>query len=410
MAVVSDGWQPAGERDRVSLASFATLALAIPAAMFDGFDGQLIAFVAPAIAADWKLPKSEFGMIFSVGLVGLIIGAMFVAPLADRFGRRFIAIAGSLVVALFTVVTAFVRDPVELGLARMLTGIGLGTLMSVLVTITQEAAPPRLKGVFVTILVTAFPFGGFVGGLLVAWGLNHVSWREIFLFAGGVAAAFPLLFWFFLRPVQPALAKAEAAPPTTVLTLFRDGRFATTALLWTLFFVSLLNIYTLSAWLPLLLQRGGIAVQDALHITAIFGLGGTIGGVLLGLATVRFGGHLLVLAYALAAAALVGISIAPVDVATTMGLATTFGFMILGGHVGNTVLAARLYPPSMNATGIGWAQGLGRVGCVVGPALVGFAIAAGAGNEIIFLGAAVFASVGAAAVFGVARIERKLSA
>ena len=52
------------------------LALAMISAMFDGFYGQAIAFVSPAIAKDWSLPTSAFGPIFSIGLVGLIVGAV----------------------------------------------------------------------------------------------------------------------------------------------------------------------------------------------------------------------------------------------------------------------------------------------------------------------------------------------
>lgn len=384
----------------------AVLALSMIAAMFDGFDGQAIGFVAPAIAADWHLPKAEFGMIFSVGLFGLIVGAVLVAPLGDRLGRRAVAIAGAVMVALFTLVTALVRTPVELAVVRMLTGVGLGTLMPVLVTIAHEAAPAKLKGVFVTLLVTAFPFGSFVGGLGVAWGLQHGSWRDVFLVAGLVAALFPILFWLFLWPAPVPKRNVTTEPRTTVLTLFRERRWLPTTLLWTLFFASLLNTYMLGAWLPLLLERGGLDAAQAVRTTAGFGLGGTVGGIVLGLLATRFGGFVLALAYAVAAAALVAIGMADGALLATTLLAALVGAMIPGGHVGNNVIAARIYPAVMNATGVGWAQGLGRVGCVVGPAAVGLAVGRDVGNAAIFGGSACVALLGAAAAAGIALYER----
>src|SRR5580698_1130749 len=75
-------------------------------AMFDGFYGQAIAFVSPAIAKDWNLPAATFGTIFSVGLVGLIIGAVVIAPLGDRTNRRTVAILGAVAISVFTLATS----------------------------------------------------------------------------------------------------------------------------------------------------------------------------------------------------------------------------------------------------------------------------------------------------------------
>ena len=388
--------------------SYAMLALAMLAAMFDGFDGQSIGFLAPAIGKDWGLPKAEFGAIFSIGLVGLIIGAVVVAPLGDRFGRRAVAIGGTLIVAMFTLLTAAATTPTQLALLRMMTGIGLGTLMPILVTIAHEVAPPRASGAFVTLLVTAFPFGSFLGGILTAWGLQHLGWRDIYLASGLIACLFPPLFWAFLRPAPvPPQARDDSGRKPTVVSLFRGRWWLPTGLLWTLFFASLLNTYMLGAWMPVLFERGGMTTAEAVRVTAGYGLGGTIGGIALGFAAERFGGAILAVAYAVAAVGLFAIGMSTGAVSVLMVLVALVGAMIPGGHVGNNVLAARIYPPVMNATGVGWAQGLGRVGCVVGPAAVGAAVGAGASNGSIFLGSAIVALLGAAAAVGLAFYGRR---
>jgi AAHS family 4-hydroxybenzoate transporter-like MFS transporter len=392
----------AGERRRARAGSpYVILGMAMLAAIFDGYDGQVIGFLAPAIAKDWGLPKSEFGLIFSIGLVGLIIGAVALAPLGDRIGRRTVAITGTAVVAVFTLLTAAAQTPTQLALLRMATGIGLGTLMPILVTVAHEAAPPRWSGVFVTFLVTAFPFGSFLGAMLVAWGLEHGGWRDVFLVSGALACLFPLLFWAFLHPAPvPPRSREDGERRTSVASLFRRGWWLPTLLLWALFFASLLNTYMLGAWLPLLLERGGMPAVEAVRIAAGYNLGGTIGGVVMGLAAQRFGGGVLAIAYLIAAACLAAIGLHGGSVATVMVLVAIVGAMIPGGHVGNSVLAARLYPSVMNATGVGWAQGLGRVGCAVGPAAVGAAVAANLGNGSIFVGSATVAVLGAAAAIG----------
>jgi AAHS family 4-hydroxybenzoate transporter-like MFS transporter len=289
----------------------------------------------------------------------------------------------------------------------MLTGIGLGTLMPILVTIAHEAAPPKHKGLFVTLLVTAFPFGSFVGGLGVAWGLEHASWRDVFLVSGIIAAIFPVLFWFFLWPAPLPPSTATTPRKTNVVTLFQERRWIGTLLLWALFFTTLFNTYMLGAWMPLLLQRGGIDAVDAVRVTASVSLGGTIGGIVLGLIAGRFGGVVLAVAYIVAAAALIVIGLADGALLITALATFVVGAMIPGGHVGNNVIAARVYPPAMNATGVGWAQGLGRVGCVVGPASVGVAVGWDVSNAVIFAGAACVAVLGAVAAMGIAIYERR---
>ena len=54
--------------------------------LIDGFDVLAIAFAAPALAEDWKLPPEALGMLLSAGLLGMTAGSLFVAPLADRWG------------------------------------------------------------------------------------------------------------------------------------------------------------------------------------------------------------------------------------------------------------------------------------------------------------------------------------
>jgi AAHS family 4-hydroxybenzoate transporter-like MFS transporter len=382
------------------------LALAMISAMFDGFYGQAIAFVSPAIAKDWSLPTSAFGPIFSIGLVGLVIGAVALAPLGDRTNRRAVAILAATTVAVFTLATALVRTPSQLAGMRLLTGIGLGTLMPILVTITNAAAPEGRKGLFVTLLVTAFPFGAFAGGMLATWVLQHGTWHDVFIYSGLLAAAFPLLFWRFLRGGPAARGTGPTSGGSvTVFSLFRERRWFGTVCLWVAFFASLLNTYMLGAWLPLLLERGGMPAFQAIRIAAEFSLGGTLGGVALGLAASRFGPWVLAAAYLAGAVALVGIGAVGSAYWPVLLLTIFVGAMIPGGHVGNNVFAARFYPDAMNATGVGWAQGLGRVGCVTGPALVGVAVADGMSNPEIFAFSAACAVVGSLAAVGLAVIR-----
>ncbi|MEN9362908.1 MAG: hypothetical protein RI903_216, partial [Bacteroidota bacterium] len=56
--------------------------------MLDGMDVLIISFTAPAIAKDWQISPANLGVVFSSGLVGMTVGAIFLAPFADKIGRK----------------------------------------------------------------------------------------------------------------------------------------------------------------------------------------------------------------------------------------------------------------------------------------------------------------------------------
>src|SRR4029453_14949010 len=54
----------------------------------DGFDILSIAFASNGIAAEWKGTTQALGIVFSMELIGMAIGSVFLGGLADRIGRR----------------------------------------------------------------------------------------------------------------------------------------------------------------------------------------------------------------------------------------------------------------------------------------------------------------------------------
>jgi AAHS family 4-hydroxybenzoate transporter-like MFS transporter len=74
------------------------------------------------------------------------------------------------------------------------------------------------------------------------------------------------------------------------------------------------------------------------------------------------------------------------------------GLFVGGGASGAIALAALTYPTAIRSTGIGWAMGMGRLGQVVSPLVVGAMLAAGLGTGQIMPIMGIFALVAAAFV------------
>src|SRR5882672_1762716 len=76
--------------DERPLGAFQTRVAALCGAVVfaEGFNTQSVGYVAPALARSWGFSPSQVALFIAVGLVGLMLGAAFVAPIADRIGRR----------------------------------------------------------------------------------------------------------------------------------------------------------------------------------------------------------------------------------------------------------------------------------------------------------------------------------
>lgn len=355
----------------------------------DGFDTQAIGYVAPAIVRAFAVDRTALAPVFAAGLFGLMIGALAFGPLADRFGRKPVLIVCTTLFGIGALLTTQVDTLNELFYVRLFTGLGLGGALPNAIAITSELAPARVRATTVMVMFCGFSVGAAVGGFMAAALLARYGWPSVFV-AGGIAPLVVAALLVVFLPGRPAdavgpakeVGPAKAGPyvlrPTQfpVSQLFHSGRTTLTLLIWVVFFMSLLDLYFVTNWLPTLISDSGIALERAVLVTAIFQLGGTVGTLTLGrvfdrlppfrvLSATYFCAALLVAAIGVVGASLTGLFIA----------AFGAGFCIVGGQTAANALAATLYPPAIHATGVGWALGIGRIGSIIGP-LVGGALLA----------------------------------
>ena len=76
----------------------------------DGIDNQSIAYVAPALTEDWGLERGALRTVFSTGVFGVAIGALFIGPLADRYGRKLVTVATVIYVGVLSLIVTQVAN------------------------------------------------------------------------------------------------------------------------------------------------------------------------------------------------------------------------------------------------------------------------------------------------------------
>jgi MFS transporter, AAHS family, 4-hydroxybenzoate transporter len=400
----------------------------------DGFDTTAIGYVAPALAKEWNVGKAALGPVFSAGLFGLMIGALVFGPLADRIGRKKIIIFSTLAFGIGTLVTSLVNDVNTLLAIRFLTGLGLGGAMPNTIALTSEFSPHRRRATMVMVMFVGFSIGAALGGLLAAALIPPFGWRSVFVVGGAAPLVLvPILAWQLPESVRflaltgradarvaelLAFVNARAAfdagtrfvvdepalKGIPVQHLFRGGRTLATLLLWVVFFMSLLDIYFLSNWLPTVLNDLGASISEAAAIGSMLQVGGVVGTFALGSIIDRFSFRALALVYFVAVFAVGAIGQLGHSAALVTSAIFVAGFCIVGGQIAANALAAGFYPTSVRATGVGWALGVGRVGSIVGPLVGGVLLSLKWSTGEVFVAAAMAALCAALAAFSLGRL------
>ena len=396
----------------------------------DGFDVQGITYVVPTITSEWGLVRGDLWPALSSGLVGVMFGAMLLAPLADRVGRRKVIVYSCVAFGIGTLATIAVDSLTPLVVVRFLTGLGLGSALPNAIGLASEYAPHKRRALVVMFVGSGISLGAIGAGIATAQLVGPFGWRAVFV-VGGIlplvlaallARALPESIRFaalipsrraeakrLLGRIEPALGTGEhveivsrdpEAGKATVLDLFADGRGVATVCLWVAFFMSLLNVYLAINWLPTSLEASGYTRTQASLMTTIYHVGGVAGTYAIGLLMARVDAHRMVLVALLLAAIGFYTFATAQDLApgATTAILALAGVGVIGGQVGATALASMAYPVAMRATGLGWALGVGRVGSIVGPTIVGLMLATAADARSVYLWCLLPIALGMAAV------------
>jgi AAHS family 4-hydroxybenzoate transporter-like MFS transporter len=386
----------------------------------DGFDTQAISYMAPLIAKEWGLSREVLGPIFSSALTGLMVGYLVLSPLSDRFGHRRLIIISTVTFALLTLITVLATSVTELIALRFVTGIALGATIPSAVALTTEYSPKRLQATFVLAIYSGFSLGFVAAGGLAAWIIPAHGWRSV-LWIGAIAPlALAVFVFIFLPESLDFLVRTNAKPESiwrvvrgfdsalpnqgprvftteveekrsTVGSLFQSDRTLGTLVLWLVFGLNLADFYALQSWLPTILTNLGDPLNTIALATSLTTIGGIVAALVIGpamdrlgpyrsLATVYFAGVVFV--------ALLGLAVsAPPWVLRIAAFCA--GFCISGGQKSVIALAAIFYPAPIRSTGVGWALGIGRLGGIGGPLLIGVLLAYQFSAASLFYAAAV---------------------
>ena len=402
------------DEDKWSPLQLLVVALCFIVNMIDGMDVLILSYIAPTLQQEWGVSADRVGVLFSAGLLGMAIGGLLIAPLADLFGRKLVIVASLVCSTIAMIASGFAADVSQLMVLRGLVGIGIGSVLASMAALISEFAPDRRRNFAVGLLYGGYPLGAIFTGFVAAKAIPAYGWHVVLTGAGLVSALMlPVLIFLLPESIQylikrrpagalerlngilarmgrPALgllpSPQEERTKVGIAGLFADGRTFSTLLLWAAMILGFAALWFAISWIPKLAVMSGLNAADSIYAGTMFNVGAFVGTVALGIITASIDLRRMILVFlALAAVAMALFGALKLPVPLVMTLAFLIGFLLQGGFNGIYPLAARLYPAEVRSTGIGWTTGIGRIGAVAGPLVGGVLIERQVALWLIFL-------------------------
>jgi AAHS family 4-hydroxybenzoate transporter-like MFS transporter len=398
--------------------------------ILDGFDVQVVGYVAPTIFQEWQVPRAALGNVLAAGNFGVLVGSLVFTMVADKVGRRPVLLGATVFFSILTLLTTRVTSVSELTLIRFIAGVGLGCIIPNATALIGEYSPRRLRVAFMACISVGFTAGAAVAGFVSAWMIPVFGWRSVFYFGGMTPLVIAVLMFLWLpeslqflvvrrknldkvghwlRRIDPTVAigpttdyvvDEESKGGVPAVHLFREGRGAATILLWVINFMNIYNLYLLSGWLPTVINQLGYSAQTGVWVGTTLQVGGTLGTFWLTWVIGRLGFiPVLTTCFVVACASIASIGQPGLALWILFTVVFVAGTCVVGGQPMINSMAALYYPTYVRSTGIGWGLGVGRAGGIVGPWLVGYFISLNWSVRDIFLAAAIPPLVSAAAMF-----------
>ena len=208
---------PAVDRRRWLMISFAFLATLI-----NYLDRQALSVAAPVLIDQFQMTSVTYSRVVSAFMLAYTISNGLSGPLIDRLGTR---LGYSLCIAWWSaasVLHAFTRGPLSLGVFRFLLGIGEAGNWPAAIKVVAEWFPESERALACGLFNSGSSFGAILAPPIVAFIVLNYGWQYAFLVIGLLGFVW-LAFWWpvYRRPEVVEGEKTPELPPPPALKLLR---------------------------------------------------------------------------------------------------------------------------------------------------------------------------------------------
>lgn len=243
-------------------------------------DRSVLFAVQPLVQGEFHLSDAQVGQLTSAFFIFYMFAAPVMGPLADRYSRKWIIVAGAFLWSGATLLTAVTHDYHTLLIRHILVGVGEASFVTISPALVADLFPEQKRGSVLGVFYLAIPvgtaFGYLLGGHL---GPAH-GWRMPFYLAGAPGFLLAISLLFIPEPERGRFdSPRETRERGTLRGLARNPAFWTATLGMAAMTFALGG---LEVWMPTFLHRvRGYTLERA---NIVFGLSTAFDGTTASLA------------------------------------------------------------------------------------------------------------------------------
>jgi len=230
-------------------------------------DRNVLFAVQPLIQKEFHVDDAKIGLLTSAFFFCYMVAAPLIAPLADRYSRRWIMAGGAFVWSAATLLSAVTHTYDELLLRHVIVGIGEATFVAISPAFLADLFPEHIRGRVMGFFYLATPVGSALGFIVGGYLGHHYGWRMPFMICGIPGFLLGLAVLALKEPVRGASDHlADSHERGSILGLLRNKAY------WTITLGAAMMTFAiggLQVWMPTFLMRMRHLQLD--HANEIFG-------------------------------------------------------------------------------------------------------------------------------------------
>ncbi|MEE1801963.1 MFS transporter [Streptomyces sp. JV176] len=371
--------------------------------VFSVYDFTLFGTLLPKIAEDFGWSTATAANVVTGVTAGTFVVSLCVGPILDRFGRRPALMITSAGAALTSAATALAGGAISMVGIRAFSGFGYSEEVVNTVYLNEIYGKHPRRGLLFSFVQSGWPVGALVGAGVTALTLPTFGWRGSFVIAAVPALVIALLMrtlpespvFLGLKKARALRAEGRRAEAEAVEKSAGIETDASKAGLREVF-APALRRHTLclsAAWLlnwmgiqifsvlgtTVLVEAKGVSFSSALLVLVLANLAGFFGYVFHGWLGDRIGRRTtIIIGWSCGGVAMTAMLFGPTSTAAVIGLYALGLFFLTGPYSAMLFYMSESFPEQVRGIGSNVAHTMGPVGAIVGSALLGALLSAGA--------------------------------